>query len=435
MNLFVYIFLAFVTGLVSGFIPAIPFIIVISALYTRKILNISIALAMLAGALLSQAPVITEEGVYSGCIKIERVMKYDYTGTWENRHILVKSSYPFIEGDRIFCTFIIMDNNGKSGFYQYLRQQGICSIAKIQHIDSVNAGMSIERIRAVLCNRVKTLYSRDAGGFLNSILFGMRNDLSDNIREGFLQSGAMHFLAISGLHTGIIYAMLIFLISLFPAGKKVKMIIVLPILLFYALLTYMNPPVFRAVLFIGFSTAGILLKREAETENIIMMTAIIMLMLNPLNIHSVSFMLSFLAVYAVMRSYRGNNRFMRTVLPGASVMLLTGPLVMNRFSYISLLSPASAIVLFPFVAVLMIGGILSLIPGMVFLVPAIERIYYYMGLMTGKLGSSGMFFEGQADIPETLLMCLAGLLVINRHYRAASAMLILSIVVTGISLL
>lgn len=435
MNLFIYIFSSFITGLLTGFTPVIPFIAICALFYKRRILSIALALAMLSGALLSYHPPDLKEGLYDGGMRIEKAMKYDYEASMYNMKFLLKGNYRFLEGDRVYGSFRISRNDKDTGFYEYLRQQGMNNIAVIERIDSVRSEAGIQRLRTILNNRIKRLYKEDTAGFLNSILLGMRSDMPERLKKGFLHSGAMHFLAISGLHTGIIYAFIMALLFFVPLSRYVKLIIVIPFMIFYALLTYMNPPVVRAVMFIIIFTAGIFLRKDTETDNIIMLCAMLMLILNPLNIQSISFQLSFLAVYAVMKGYRTKNRLISILLPSATVMIVTGPVIMNKFNYISFLSPVSTVILLPLIAGMMVLGIISLLPLLGFVSIAVELIYSLTGTLTDLSQSISLFFEAETSLPETMLLCAAGLFLVNRKYRAGVVMFALALITVLFSLL
>ncbi len=385
--------------------------------------------------MLSNHPPELKEGLYKGGMRIEKAMKYDYEASMHNMKFLLKSNYRFLEGDRVYGSFRIGRNDKNTGFYEYLRQQGMNNIAGIECIDSVRSEAGIQRLRTILSNRIKRLYKDDTAGFLNSILLGMRRDMPERLKKGFLHSGAMHFLAISGLHTGIIYAFIMALLFLVPISRYVKLIIIIPFMIFYALLTYMNPPVVRAVMFIVFFTAGIFLRKDTETDNIIMLTAMLMLILNPLNLQSISFMLSFLAVYAVMKSYRTKNRLLSVLLPSATVMIVTGPVIMNKFSYISFLSPVSTVILLPLIAGMMVLGIISLIPFFGFVSLGVEWLYSVTSAITDFSQSVNLFFEAEASLPETMLLCAAGLFFVNRKYRISIVMSVLALITVLISLL
>ncbi len=138
---------------------------------------------------------------------------------------------------------------------------------------------------------------------LSAFTLGYKDELNREIRHAFISAGAMHFLAVSGLHVGIIFYVLNSIFKFCGRtkyGKNIKLILVITILWFYALLTGLSPSVIRASAMFTLIQAGLSLNRTINIYNIVAFAAFSILICHPLDIYNAGFQLSFLAVLSII---------------------------------------------------------------------------------------------------------------------------------------
>ena len=135
---------------------------------------------------------------------------------------------------------------------------------------------------------------------MQTILLGDRSQIPKPIKELFIQTGTAHILAISGLHVGIVAGLILIFLRLIPIGRRVQLVLTIFILLFYAFLTGGRPSVIRATIMAVVFLTSFLLEREPEVLNTLSLAALILLLLNPLNIFDVGFQLSFICVLSII---------------------------------------------------------------------------------------------------------------------------------------
>ncbi|MDD2634847.1 MAG: ComEC/Rec2 family competence protein [Bacteroidales bacterium] len=147
--------------------------------------------------------------------------------------------------------------------------------------------------------------SNDELAVVSALALGYKDKLSDELRHSYSSSGAMHILAVSGLHVGIIYGILVFIFS-FLKNKRLKYLKTALIIIFiwiYATLTGLSPSVSRAALMFSIMALGNLQNRSAGSLNAIAVSAFILLIINPLNITNIGFQLSYAAVIGIILLY------------------------------------------------------------------------------------------------------------------------------------
>jgi len=142
---------------------------------------------------------------------------------------------------------------------------------------------------------------------LSALTLGYKSSLNYETKQEYGKAGAMHVLAVSGLHVGIIFLIVSFLFkwtTRFKSLKHLKTIITVLAIWGYALITGLSPSVVRASVMFTFILAGMLLNRRINIYNSIAASAFFILLFNPLLLFDVGFQLSYVAVSGIVLFYR-----------------------------------------------------------------------------------------------------------------------------------
>lgn len=139
-------------------------------------------------------------------------------------------------------------------------------------------------------------------GVISALLVGDRSFLDPQLRDDFADAGAVHILAVSGLHVGIIYLLFLSVFNFLLRDKMrlLKFFLVLAVLWGYAAFTGFSPSVLRAATMFSFIAAGKFNNRYVNTYNMIAASALFLLVINPLLITQIGFQLSYLAVIGIV---------------------------------------------------------------------------------------------------------------------------------------
>ena len=136
-----------------------------------------------------------------------------------------------------------------------------------------------------------------------AMTLGDKSRLTNDLREVYSISGASHVLALSGLHISIIYALLVLVVGYRRLGWLRETLVILGIWA-YAFFTGLSPSVVRAAVMITVYSLVGLANRDRMSLNTLALTAIIMLLWNPLYLYDVGFQMSFLAVLFILLFYK-----------------------------------------------------------------------------------------------------------------------------------
>lgn len=136
-----------------------------------------------------------------------------------------------------------------------------------------------------------------------ALVLGVTEGIDTDLQNAYAASGAMHVLAVSGLHVGIIYAILLFLLrplNRFAWSRWVVFLISIVCLWSFAFVTGLSPSVLRAVTMFSFIALARPLGWRTNIYNTLAGSAFLLLLYNPYLIMSVGFQLSYLAVLGIV---------------------------------------------------------------------------------------------------------------------------------------
>lgn len=199
-------------------------------------------------------------------------------------------------------------------FKKYLSNRGIRLTAYIQKDKWTTIGFegkAMKHIALDLRDRLVALFkesglSGDELAVASALTLGYQDLLDDELRQVYSSSGAMHILSVSGLHVGILYVLLSFLLSFLNkkvSTRALKAAILLCFLWFFALLTGLPPCVQRSALMFSFLVVGDLFVRKSNIYNTLAASAFVLLVIEPYNLFDIGFQLSYLAVLSIVFFY------------------------------------------------------------------------------------------------------------------------------------
>lgn len=207
-------------------------------------------------------------------------------------------------------------NNGNPEEFDYVRyliRKGVSATAYIPaghwRKTGHEATRTLRQIAADYREKVVGLYSRlgfrgDNLAVLSALTVGDKENLSEDIRDTYSTAGASHVLALSGLHIGLLYALLFFLLSFcwkrFPALKPFGLMLIILLLWVFAFLTGLSSSVVRSVIMFSLLALSSLQPEKPLALNTLAATAFLMLLCHPLWLFDVGFQLSFTAVAAIL---------------------------------------------------------------------------------------------------------------------------------------
>lgn len=173
------------------------------------------------------------------------------------------------------------------------------------------------RQRLMMAEDIRAVISGDAGGMAAALITGMRSGISIDVIENMRNSGLAHLLAISGLHMGLLCGAAFFFsrfllsrseyLTLRYPIKKWAALIAIGSGMVYVFLSGGSTPTVRAFIMASILFLGVLTDRKAISLRLVAIAAMVILVLTPEAVLSVSFQMSFAAVVALVAVYEKIN--------------------------------------------------------------------------------------------------------------------------------
>ena len=238
--------------------------------------------------------------------------------------VILYSQNSFKPGDLFVADVNVKDiTNPKNPFafdYQsYMRNKGILLQASfIQKPILVGRSSSFKywmnKTRSKCRSLLRKLMTGDNEYELASALvLGYKKDLNSELKNAFADTGSMHILAVSGLHVGVVYMLIMFLFrSLLPSTtfwRITRSFLVLLGLWFFVYLVGAPISAGRAALMFTLFEIGNLTSRGHYPINTLAVAAFILLLINSYSLFDLSFQLSFLAVLGIVSCQRKIQEF------------------------------------------------------------------------------------------------------------------------------
>ncbi len=151
------------------------------------------------------------------------------------------------------------------------------------------------QVRTSVINTLQRYVHGDQeAGVAEALLIGYRDDLDKDLVQAYSNTGVVHIIAISGLHLGMIYMVLVWLMKPFKKIKFfrfVKPLVILTVLWVFTMLAGAVPSILRAAVMFSFIVLGEAINRKGSIFNTLAASAFVMLCINPYYLWDVGFQL------------------------------------------------------------------------------------------------------------------------------------------------
>ncbi len=261
-------------------------------------------------------------------------------------------------------------NPGGFDFRMFLRERGIHTLVRCEFPECVQVRSppparllpDMSAWQTVIADRLRQRLSPQNGPLAVALLLGPRTDISQEMKQAFLHSGTVHFLAISGINVAILVLFLWPLVRLTRLPRTARLVVVGLCVAGYVMLTDADPPVVRAAILVWAMLLSLVSGRPSAPMNLLALAGLFILIGNPHDLFQVGAQLSFLAILALHwlvslrwvlsgppvdpfeelteSWWQRGWRFLRTgiweaFLATCAVWIFTTPLVLARFHLVS----------------------------------------------------------------------------------------------------
>lgn len=239
-------------------------------------------------------------------------------------------------------------------------------------------------------------------GVVSALVLGYKGDLDQSLKKAYSSAGAMHVLAVSGLHVGIIFLIINSMLKFLgnsQKGRILRTVLLVVALWLYAALTGLSASVMRASTMFSFIIIAQATGRQANIYNTLAVSALFLLLINPFLITEVGFQLSYLAVIGIVflqpriyrffafRSWLADKVWAITAVSIAA-QLATFPLGLLYFHQFPNYFLVSNLVVIPAATVILYSGLLLLVltPIQLLAEPVALALKYFIQTLNTVIG-------------------------------------------------
>lgn len=363
--------------LISNIYPIFYILLFIYLIFTSKRFNILYPSILILFILFIRIIMFTNSiiNINNNDIIPARVIdktNYGYVIKIDNTKIEVTDYYnSYLPGDNIEIKLKLEEIPDKSykndfNYKLYLYSKGIKYKAKALYSKKLSNTISLKRYKYILLDYYETKLSAESFLYVKAMVFA-QNDLSDDLKDGYSMLGISHILAISGMHIILIYRFLsLILLKLFKIHRAT---IPLIIIFIYTMLMGFPLSCLRAVLVLFLSKLNEKGKIQYTRLDILSLSFIIMILINPYYGYNTGFQLSFIVSFLLLFMndiIKHKNGLIKSYISFYLIFLLTFPIVVSISNKISIFSLLFSPVLSTIIAyiILPISYILAFIPNL-----------------------------------------------------------------------
>lgn len=350
------------------------------------------------------------------------IVTYKYTGKVFNN-----LSY----GDKIKVTGVLKEpstNNifNNFNYKKYLYNKKIYYIIEASKIDKIqNNNNHIYTIKNLLYTRINSLKSSN---YIKALLFG-DNKLDKEIKTSYQINGISHLFSVSGFHINFITSIIYFYLDRVTYNKKIKYITVDIFLVLYLLLCN-TTSLLRCTVMNILLSINHLLKLNIKKIDIVLLTLILCIIINPFIIYDIGFIYSYTISFFLIlykNKYKTNNKLLKIIYISLISFLVSLPINIYTSYEINFLSIILNIIIVPIVSLILLPlSLLTLI------FPILDNILYLITSILEKISlytSNINIFKQILSKPSIILIIIYYLVIIlilskNKHYYLILILLI-----------
>ena len=188
----------------------------------------------------------------------------------------------------------------------------------------------------------KYINRKKAHTYLNIFILSNKNDLDKEVLNSYQTNGLSHLFSISGMHITLLLGTILKLLDKVSYNRYYKYILLIIILIIYMYLTDFTPSILRSGIMFILLTLNKLFNFKIKTKNIIMLTFIIIVLINPYYIYNLGFQLSYLiSFYLIIFAHiinKHKNYFKKLSITSLISFLVSFPIIISNYYQVNLLS-------------------------------------------------------------------------------------------------
>jgi competence protein ComEC len=290
-------------------------------------------------------------------------------------------------------------------FHSVYLKQGHWEVA--QQTNAVSIFGFTQKIRKQLLDAYRQSGLQDTEfAMVAALVLGYDDEIDKPLLNAYSHTGTLHVLSVSGLHVGIIYLLLGYMLSFLDRSKRtgrIKVVLIIGFLWFFVLLSGFSSAAVRAAFMFSLIALGKTFYEEVETANIVLVSAFFSLCINPFWLGDIGFQLSYIAVLGIIYlypyffnlfsfSWGVAEKIWALCSVSIAAQLATLPVTLYYFHQFPSLFLLSNLIMIPISTLVMYGGILVLVFFKIGFVA--HALVWATSFLIKAMNACALFFDG-----------------------------------------
>nr|WP_199082459.1 ComEC/Rec2 family competence protein [Pedobacter sp. ASV19] len=217
--------------------------------------------------------------------------------------LIIKAKYRAIAAPLLSTTFDFKSWLAMQNIYHqaYFKKEDIKPLKRNKGNPLISYALNLRKKQVDIYK--KMIHDPQAYAVASTLILGYRSDLSPETLGAYAKTGTIHALSVSGMHVGIIYLVLnwiLFFLNRTSPLLFLKALFIILLIWFYALITGLSPSVLRSAIMITVLILSKTLRKKTNSYNILGFSAFCILLYEPFLLFDIGFQLSYLSVFGLI---------------------------------------------------------------------------------------------------------------------------------------
>ncbi|MFH1686593.1 MAG: ComEC/Rec2 family competence protein [bacterium] len=272
---------------------------------------------------------------------------------------------------------------GRLDYRRYSRLKGIAGVVYVPNLNDITllpsppnpAASAIDFLRRSIRNSLHNHLDPGAAALAAGFLIGETRDVPPEVYRQFRDSGTLHLLAVSGSNVALVVLFFMALMALIRLPGLARSLFILVIVAVFAAVCYGEPSVVRASIMATLVILARMLQRRYDLNHLVSVTALIILLVSPVQFYQIGFQLSFVTAWAIVYSAPIITSRLRNIatpdwlrrwlmfpfLISLVAQVASAPLIAYYFERIPTISPLANLVIIPLSSLGVVGSLVLLV--------------------------------------------------------------------------
>ena len=271
---------------------------------------------------------------------------------------LERNSFHYKIGDKVKIIGKLYEPSNNTipntfNYKKYLYHKGIKYIINIENIELIKRNKNIFNI--IKNNIIERISNINNNEYLYAFILGKSSYIDSEIYNNYKINGITHLFALSGLHVSMFSSFLLLVFKKMKLNENISYLLTSIFLILFSFLASFTPSILRAVIFFILSSINNIYYLYIKPKNLLYLTFIILVIINPNYLFNTGFLLSFSITYFILlfnENYKINNKMLSILIISIISLLASFPIIINMSYELNIIGFLNNLVFIPFVSYL-----------------------------------------------------------------------------------